>query len=137
MTANLDTLSQIYVKSPISGGTVPLSAVVDFDTYKTGPLVINHQGQFLAATLTFNLSAGFALSESTPAQCARLRAPRVTVRYCPSLVARGPGLAARAVVERRYSLTCLRGGPIVVPESEASRSRKSWLRSDKRLQAME
>jgi hydrophobe/amphiphile efflux-1 (HAE1) family protein len=64
MTANLETLDQIYVKSTISGATVPLSAVVDFDTYKTGPLAINHQGQFPAATLTFNLSAGVALGEA-------------------------------------------------------------------------
>jgi hydrophobe/amphiphile efflux-1 (HAE1) family protein len=67
MTANLETLDQIYVKSPISGATVPLSAVVDFDTYKTGPLAINHQGQFPAATLTFNLSAGVALGEAVEA----------------------------------------------------------------------
>ena len=67
MTANLETLDQIYVKSPISCATVPLSAVVDFDTYKTGPLAINHQGQFPAATLTFNLSAGVALGEAVEA----------------------------------------------------------------------
>jgi hydrophobe/amphiphile efflux-1 (HAE1) family protein len=67
MTANLATLDHIYVKSPISGATVPLSAVVDFDTYKTGPLAINHQGQFPAATLTFNLSAGVALGEAVDA----------------------------------------------------------------------
>jgi HAE1 family hydrophobic/amphiphilic exporter-1 len=67
MTANLETLDQIYVKSPISGATVPLSALVDFDTYKTGPLAINHQGQFPAATLTFNLSAGVALGDAVDA----------------------------------------------------------------------
>jgi multidrug efflux pump subunit AcrB len=67
MTANLETLDHIYVKSPISGATVPLSALVDFDTYKTGPLAISHQGQFPAATLTFNLSAGVALGEAVDA----------------------------------------------------------------------
>jgi hydrophobe/amphiphile efflux-1 (HAE1) family protein len=67
MTANLETLDQIYVKSPISGAAVPLSALVDFDSYKTGPLVVNHQGQFPAATLTFNLSAGVALGEAVDA----------------------------------------------------------------------
>jgi hydrophobe/amphiphile efflux-1 (HAE1) family protein len=64
LTANLETLDQIYVKSPLSGAAVPLSALVDFDSYKTGPLVVNHQGQFPAATLTFNLSAGVALGEA-------------------------------------------------------------------------
>jgi hydrophobe/amphiphile efflux-1 (HAE1) family protein len=67
MTAKLETLDQIYVKSPLSGAAVPLSALVDFDTYKTGPLAINHQGQFPAATLTFNLSAGVALGEAVDA----------------------------------------------------------------------
>jgi hydrophobe/amphiphile efflux-1 (HAE1) family protein len=67
MTANLETLDQIYVKSPLSGAAVPLSALVDFDTYKTGPLVVNHQGQFPAATLTFNLRAGVALGEAVDA----------------------------------------------------------------------
>jgi hydrophobe/amphiphile efflux-1 (HAE1) family protein len=67
MTANLETLDQIYVKSPLSGTAVPLSALVDFDTYKTGPLAIAHQGQFPAATLTFNLSAGVALGQAVDA----------------------------------------------------------------------
>jgi multidrug efflux pump subunit AcrB len=67
MTANLETLDQIYVKSPLSGAAVPLSALVDFDSYKTGPLVVNHQGQFPAATLTFNLRAGVALGEAVDA----------------------------------------------------------------------
>jgi hydrophobe/amphiphile efflux-1 (HAE1) family protein len=63
----LDTLDRIYVKSPLTGAAVPLSAVVDFDSYKTGPLAINHQGQFPAATLTFNLSPGMALGQAVDA----------------------------------------------------------------------
>jgi HAE1 family hydrophobic/amphiphilic exporter-1 len=67
MAVNLESLDRIYVKSPLTGGTVPLSALVDFDRYKVGPLVINHQGQFPAATLTFNLSAGVALGDAVDA----------------------------------------------------------------------
>ncbi len=67
MAVSLESLDHIYVKSPLTGGTVPLSALVDFDRYKVGPLVINHQGQFPAATLTFNLSAGVALGEAVDA----------------------------------------------------------------------
>ena len=67
MAATLDTLDTLYVKSPITGAAVPLSAVVDLDSYKTGPLAINHQGQFPAATLTFNLSAGVALGDAVDA----------------------------------------------------------------------
>jgi hydrophobe/amphiphile efflux-1 (HAE1) family protein len=67
MLVTLDTLDHIYVKSPITGAAVPLSAVVDLDSYKIGPLSINHQGQFPAATLTFNLRAGVALGEAVDA----------------------------------------------------------------------
>jgi multidrug efflux pump subunit AcrB len=40
---------------------------VDLDSYKVGPLAINHQGQFPAATLSFNLRAGVALGEAVDA----------------------------------------------------------------------
>ena len=67
MVVTLDTLDRIYVKSPLTGAAVPLSALVEFDKYKTGPLAINHQGQFPAATLTFNLSPGTALGQAVDA----------------------------------------------------------------------
>ncbi len=64
---NRASLDSIYVKSPLTGGMVPLSALVDIDSYKVGPLSINHQGQFPAATLSFNLRAGVALGEAVEA----------------------------------------------------------------------
>ena len=64
---SLESLDRIYVKSPLTGAAVPLSALVDVDSYKIGPLSINHQGQFPAATLTFNLTAGVALGEAVDA----------------------------------------------------------------------
>ena len=67
MVVSLDTLDHIYVKSPLTGAAVPLSALVEFNSHKVGPLSINHQGQFPAATLTFNLSAGVALGEAVDA----------------------------------------------------------------------
>jgi hydrophobe/amphiphile efflux-1 (HAE1) family protein len=67
MVVNLDTLDHIYVKSPLTGAAVPLSALVEFNSQSVGPLSINHQGQFPAATLTFNLSAGVALGEAVDA----------------------------------------------------------------------
>jgi hydrophobe/amphiphile efflux-1 (HAE1) family protein len=67
MVVNLDTLDHIYVKSPLTGAAVPLSALVEFNSHSVGPLSINHQGQFPAATLTFNLSAGVALGEAVDA----------------------------------------------------------------------
>src|SRR3984893_8894015 len=67
MFVTLESLDRIYVKSPVTGAAVPLSALVDIDSYKIGPLSINHQGQFPAATLTFNLRAGTALGEAVDA----------------------------------------------------------------------
>ncbi len=64
LQTTLESLDRIYVKSPLTGAAVPLSALVDVDSYKVGPLSINHQGQFPAATLTFNLRAGVALGEA-------------------------------------------------------------------------
>jgi len=64
---SLESLDRIYVKSPLTGAAVPLSAVVDVDSFQIGPLSINHQGQFPAATLSFNLRAGIALGEAVEA----------------------------------------------------------------------
>ncbi|HWO01143.1 MAG TPA: efflux RND transporter permease subunit [Blastocatellia bacterium] len=51
--------------SPTSG-QVPLSAFTHFETRAT-PLAINHQGQFPAVTLSFNLAPGFALGDAVKA----------------------------------------------------------------------
>src|SRR5262249_39728836 len=60
-------LDRLYVKSPLTGGAVPLSALVDVDTSKVGPLSIAHQGQFPAVTLSFNLQPGVALGRAVEA----------------------------------------------------------------------
>src|SRR2546427_5705071 len=58
-------LQDIYVRSA-SGGPVPLSAFTHFES-GTAPLAINHQGQFPAVTISFNLAPGAALGEATEA----------------------------------------------------------------------
>jgi hydrophobe/amphiphile efflux-1 (HAE1) family protein len=60
-----ESLNQIFVKSA-TGRLVPLSAVAKF---KTGNayLSVNHQGQFPAVTLSFNLAPGIALGQATEA----------------------------------------------------------------------
>ncbi len=73
LQTSLEALDRIYIKSPITGAAVPLSALVDIDTYKVGALSINHQGQFPSATLTFNLRAGVALGEAVDAITAAAR----------------------------------------------------------------
>ncbi|HYL71122.1 MAG TPA: efflux RND transporter permease subunit, partial [Candidatus Dormibacteraeota bacterium] len=62
-----DTLNKIYIKSPITGQQVPLSAFTKFDTGHTSYLSINHQGQFPAVTLSFNLTPGTALGDAVTA----------------------------------------------------------------------
>ena len=62
---NPDSLKDIYVRAP--GGTqVPLSS---FTTLQTGntPLAVNHQGQFPAVTLSFNLAPGASLGDAVTA----------------------------------------------------------------------
>jgi HAE1 family hydrophobic/amphiphilic exporter-1 len=64
---DLSTLNRLYVKSPLTGGAVPLSSLVDVDNSKVGLLSVAHQGQFPAVTLTFNLRSGVALGEAVDA----------------------------------------------------------------------
>ena len=56
------SLNDIYVKS-ITGAQVPLSAFTAFEP-SSGTLSINHQGQFPAVTLSFNLAPGVALGDA-------------------------------------------------------------------------
>jgi HAE1 family hydrophobic/amphiphilic exporter-1/multidrug efflux pump len=62
-----DTLKKIYIKSPVNGQQVPLSTFTRFDTNHTSYLSINHQGQFPAVTLSFNLAPGVALGDAVTA----------------------------------------------------------------------
>ncbi len=58
-------LDHIYVGAA-GGKQVPLSAVAHFER-GTAPLAVRHQGQFPAATLSFNLAPGVALSDAETA----------------------------------------------------------------------
>ena len=60
-----DVLDKIYVKSS-TGQPVPLSAFATMRVSNT-PLSIPHQGQFPAATISFNLHSGSSLSHAIPA----------------------------------------------------------------------
>jgi hydrophobic/amphiphilic exporter-1 (mainly G- bacteria), HAE1 family len=62
-----DTLNKIYLKSPITGSEVPLSTFVKYTTRPIAFLSINHQGQFPAVTLSFNLASGAALGQAVSA----------------------------------------------------------------------
>ena len=60
-------LDHIFIKSPLTGQQVPLNALVKWSTAPTTFLSINHQGQFPAVTLSFNLADGVALSQAVTA----------------------------------------------------------------------
>ncbi|MEP6483042.1 MAG: efflux RND transporter permease subunit, partial [Rudaea sp.] len=72
-----ETLKDIYVQNK-SGEMVPLMA---FATYGPGttPLAVNHHGQFVAATISFNLAQGVSLGDATDEiahTMARIGAPK-------------------------------------------------------------
>ena len=62
-----DSLRKIYIRSPLTNEQVPLSVFTKYDTDHTSYLSINHQGQFPAVTLSFNLAPGVALGEAVTA----------------------------------------------------------------------
>jgi multidrug efflux pump subunit AcrB len=57
-----DAIRGLYVRSS-SGIQVPLSAVTHYETKNTA-LSVNHQGQFPAVTISFNLGEGVALGDA-------------------------------------------------------------------------
>jgi len=67
LQADPDSLKKIYVKSPLTAQMVPLSAMTKFDTQHVTYLSIQHQGQFPAVTLSFNLAPGAALGDAVDA----------------------------------------------------------------------
>jgi multidrug efflux pump len=63
---SLASLGAIYLPSSAAGGQVPLSAIAQISE-ETAPLLINHIGQFPAATVSFNLAPGTSLGEAVSA----------------------------------------------------------------------
>ncbi|TVT85136.1 multidrug efflux RND transporter permease subunit [Pseudomonas sp. H3(2019)] len=59
-----ESLAYFYLRSPLSGEMVPLSALARFDAPTIGPLSIAHDGMFPAANLSFNLAPGVALGDA-------------------------------------------------------------------------
>jgi len=56
-------LDDIYLHATNSSTVVPLGAVAHYKP-TTAPIAVNHQGQFPAVTVSFNLAPGFALSDA-------------------------------------------------------------------------
>jgi HAE1 family hydrophobic/amphiphilic exporter-1 len=74
LAATTALFSTVRLLSPLTGKTVPLSVFVKVNPNATSSLTISHQGQFPAATLSFNLAPGVALGQATDAvQAARAK----------------------------------------------------------------
>ncbi|HKM85491.1 MAG TPA: multidrug efflux RND transporter permease subunit [Terriglobales bacterium] len=58
-------LNDVYIRAA-QGKVVPLSAVAHYEP-STAPLSVNHQGQYPAVTISFNLAPGVALSDASRA----------------------------------------------------------------------
>ena len=67
LRGDLATLDKIHLTAPATGQQVPLSSVAHYDTKALSFLSINHQGQFPAVTLSFNLAPGVALGDAIDA----------------------------------------------------------------------
>ena len=81
-----DSLKSIYV--PGTNGQVPLSAIAHFET-GSGALSLNHQGQFPAVTISFNLGGRYSLGEAVDA----IDAAVLEVGMPPSIQVRFQGTA--------------------------------------------
>ncbi len=81
-----DSLKNIFV--PGTTGQVPLSAIAHFET-TTGPLAINHQGQFPSVTFSFNLGGRYSLGEAVRA----INAAVAEIGMPPSIQVRFQGTA--------------------------------------------
>ena len=67
LQGNPATLDQIFLRSPTTGGQVPLAAFAKWTTTPIQPLSISHQGRFPAITISFNLAQGTSLGQATDA----------------------------------------------------------------------
>ncbi len=77
LEGTVQTLKQLYVKGA-NGVAVPLSSVVRTSTMPITPLAVNHQSQFPAVTISFNLQPGASLGDAVrlvDAQRAQMGAP--------------------------------------------------------------
>jgi hydrophobe/amphiphile efflux-1 (HAE1) family protein len=63
---DINTLRDLYVRGS-SGAVVPLTALVHLSTDPITPLAVNHQSQFPAVTISFNMAPGESLGDAVSA----------------------------------------------------------------------
>jgi multidrug efflux pump len=59
-----ESLQNFYLRSPLTGQMVPLSAVARLEAPQAGPMAITHDGMFPSVAVSFNLAPGVALGEA-------------------------------------------------------------------------
>jgi hydrophobe/amphiphile efflux-1 (HAE1) family protein len=89
LEGDVNTLRSLYVRGT-TGNVVPLSALVKISTVPIAPLAVNHQSQFPAVTISFNLSPGASLGDAV----AGIAHARDDVQAPPSLQGSFQGNAA-------------------------------------------
>ena len=85
---NPDSLKQVYVHSA-QGQLVPLSAFAHYEAGNTA-LAVNHQSQFPATTISFNLAPGVSLGQAVRA----IDEAERTMRFPGNIIASFSGTAA-------------------------------------------
>jgi multidrug efflux pump len=100
MAKSAAALKDLFVRTA-SGAPVPLDAIVH-ETTTTAPLAVNHQGQFPAVTVSFNLAAGESLGNAVheiQAAQARIGMPdRVHADFAGTAQAFNEALASEPVL---------------------------------------
>jgi len=101
-----EALKEVYLLTP-RGERVPLAAIAHYE-YTNTPLSVNHQGQFAASTISFNLAEGVSLSGAAAAineTMARIGVPvsiqgsfQGTARSFQTTLARQPWLILAAIL---------------------------------------
>jgi HAE1 family hydrophobic/amphiphilic exporter-1 len=65
LQATPELFNSVYITSPLTNKSVPLSSLIKVDMSKNSSVSVNHQGQLPAATISFNLGPGVSLGEAT------------------------------------------------------------------------
>ncbi len=105
LQADPGLFNSVFILSPITGKTVPLSMFVKVDPNGTSSLTVSHQGQFPAATFSFNLAPGVSLGQATQLVEKARRQAQSAADAHRHLPGHRPGLPAvalqRAAADRR------------------------------------
>ncbi|MBI1180237.1 MAG: multidrug efflux RND transporter permease subunit [Alphaproteobacteria bacterium] len=62
--ASAESLNYFFLRSPLTGQMVPLSAIARFEPASSGPVQITHNGMFPSVNISFNLVPGVALGDA-------------------------------------------------------------------------